>query len=163
MAAPPTESLASLARAAVASDPTPTAEKLDIAAEMEALRAMKTEGHGEAEKPFDMDKFFRLVEQRPPPTPDDIDLHERIEVLHTKLEKTLNGKWVKRTDAEMYFAGTAKMMGLKQAFLHQEHPTAEMIRAETRSAAEMVADKIKIYELEKRVKALQNQLAQQHQ
>jgi hypothetical protein len=139
----------------------PSLEDLDVAAEMEALRARRLALHEdeEADKPFNMEQFFQLVEQKPPAPPVDDSLLERSEALVDELEKLPKAKMVKRTDVEMYFAGTAKLMGLKQAFLHED-PTPERIYAEIRTAAEAVADRIRIYELEKRVRALQNQIAQ---
>jgi hypothetical protein len=159
MAPPTDQSLMSLSRRFLASEP--FLEELDVAAEMEALRARRLALHEdeEADKPFNMERFFQLMEQKPPATPVNDSSVECREVQLNELKKLSKAKLVKRTDVEMYFAGTAKLMGLKQAFLHQD-PTPEKIHAETRAAAEAVADKIRIYELERRVEALQNQIAQ---
>jgi hypothetical protein len=137
----------------------PNVADLDVAADLEAIRARRIERCGEAsrlqeeEKAFDMERFYRLVAQ-PPAGPADTD---RLNLLDG-LKNRLDAKSVRCTlNVEGYFAGLATTIGHEQALLLHEDIRPARVQAEVKDAADAIATKIMIYELEKEKKALQAQ------
>jgi hypothetical protein len=130
---------------------------LDIAPEMEALRAKRLEVYGEAEKPFDMERFYRLVVEKSPARLVETSQLGFMEALATTLTKLLEAEPVNHTDdIETHFAGKAVLTGLSRILLHDDI-TPERLEADLHDAARTVADKIMIHEQERKAKALKDQ------
>jgi hypothetical protein len=124
---------------------------------MEALRAKRLEVYGEAEKPFDTKKFYRIVTEKSPARLVETGQLGFMEAVLVTLHKLFEAEPVNyMDDIETHFAGKAVLMGLSRILLHDDI-TPEGVEEDVHDAAKTVAEKVTIYEQEREIKALEGQ------
>jgi hypothetical protein len=128
---------------------------LDIAPEMEALRAKRRELYGE--KLFDTEKYNRLVAERSPARlPGMSELEFSTALSNAFVQFMEAGKVSHADDIETYFAGKAALIGLSKNCL-DDSVHLDKVQADIRAAGQAVADQITIYEQKREIKALRDQ------
>jgi hypothetical protein len=128
---------------------------------MEALRAKRMEVYGEAEKPFDTEKFYRIVAEKSPARLVETGQLGFMEAVLVTLHKLFEAEPVNyMDDIETHFAGKAVLMGLSRILLHDDI-TPEGVEADVHDAAKTVADKVVIYEQERKIRAQKEEIRAQ--